>query len=132
MLGSDKQDQCDFSNRESSNNNLDHPFTSKKSFGRFDEIHPVQEKSLKRQSSNKSFHESIAEDKSARPDSIKKQLSNKSLNQACIDEKLGQINRLSSKLVSKDMTALYTEAKQVMNNSVTDTGVGLPVHKESD
>ena len=142
VLDTKKQDQCDILNRDSSNNIHDHAFALKKPFRRdslkeefshrFDETHHVQENFIKRQSSIKSLTESMTGDKSARPDSLKKQLSNKSLNQACVDEKLGQINRLSSKLVSKDMTTMYAHAKQVMNNSITDTGVGLPFHEGSD
>jgi hypothetical protein len=68
----------------------------------------------------------VQKGKSSRLDSLKRQFSDETLNDASVDEKLGQINRLSSKLVSRDMMAMYTDARQAMMNSITDTGERLP------
>ena len=48
-----------------------------------------------------------------------------------VEDKIGQINRLSKKVRSRDMITSHHQSVEAMKNSLSDTGVGLPIHDAS-
>jgi hypothetical protein len=64
-------------------------------------------------------------------DPLVKSRSNRNLSDFFIEDKIYQVNRLSKNISGRDMLNSHHQAIEAMNNSVSDTGAGLPVHDSS-